>query len=172
MDLGLLILRFVFGLVMIGHGTQKLFGWFGGPGLQKASGYVGARGFAPAAFWTFVGSASETVGGLLLLLGFLSPLGSIAIASSMLTAIVAFHWPKFWAAEGGYEHALSMLTAAVVVGLTGPGAYSLDAAYGTALPQPVTTVIAVLAALGFLVSVIGAAGRRRETARQGQKAAA
>jgi putative oxidoreductase len=166
MDLGLLILRFVFGLIMIGHGTQKLFGWFGGPGLQKASGFVGSRGFAPAAFWTFAGSASEAAGGLLLLLGFLSPIGSIAIASSMLTAIVAFHWPKFWAAEGGYEHALSMLTAAVAVGITGPGAYSLDAAWGTAMPQPVTMVIAVLAALGFLVSVVGAAARRRDAQRQ------
>ena len=170
MGLGLFIIRVVFGLLMIGHGTQKLFGWFGGPGLHNASGFVGSRGFSPAKFWTATGSLSETVGGLLFLLGFLSPLGSIAIAAAMLTAIVAFHWPKFWATEGGYEHPLVMLTAAVAVGITGPGAYSLDAAWGTAVPQSVTTVVAALAALGFLVSVIGAAGRRRAAQGTSQKA--
>lgn len=172
MDLGLLIIRVVFGLIMIGHGTQKLFGWFRGPGLHTASGYVASRGFAPAKFWTFTGSVSEAVGGVLFLLGFLSPLGSIAIAAAMLTAIIGFHWPKFWAMEGGYEHALIMLTAAVAVGIAGPGGYSLDAAWGTAVPQPVTVVAAVLMALGFLVSVVGAANRRRAAEDQHEKAAA
>jgi len=171
MDLGLFIIRVVFGLLMIGHGTQKLFGWFGGYGLTGSSGFVASRGFAPAKFWTATGSLAEAVGGLLFILGFLSPLGSIAIASAMATAIIGFHWPKFWASEGGYEHALVMLTAAVAVGMSGPGAYSVDAAYGTALPQPVTMVIAVLAALGFLVSVVGAASRRR-AAGTSEKAAA
>src|SRR5579863_1813141 len=108
MDLGLLIIRVVFGLLMIGHGTQKLFGWFGGYGLNGSSGFVASRGFAPAKFWTATGSLSESV--------------------------VGFHWPKFWASDGGYEHALAMLTAAVAVGITGPGAYSLDAVLGTAVP--------------------------------------
>ncbi len=171
MDLGLLILRVVFGLIMIGHGTQKLVGWFGGPGLKNASGFVGSRGFSPAKFWTFAGSASEALGGALLLLGFLSPLGPILIAAAMLTAIAAFHWPKFWAHEGGYEHPLAMLTAAVAVGITGPGGYALDAKLGTALPPSVTAVIAVLAAIGFLVGVVGAAGRRR-AAGASQKSAA
>jgi putative oxidoreductase len=164
MDLGLLIIRVVFGLLMIGHGTQKLFGWFGGYGLTGSSGFVASRGFAPAKFWTATGSLSESVGGLLFLLGFLSPLGSIAIAAAMLTAIVGFHWPKFWASEGGIEHALVMLTAAVAVGITGPGVYALDAVLGTALPPTAAGIIAALAAIGFLVSVVGAAGRRRAAA--------
>ena len=170
MDLGLLIIRVVFGLLMIGHGTQKLFGWFGGPGLHQASGFVGSRGFSPAKFWTFTGSASETLGGALLLLGFLSPLGSILIAAAMLTAIAAFHWPKFWSSEGGYEHALAMLTAAVAVGITGPGAYAVDAQLGTALPPAVAAAIAAIAAIGFLVGVGGAAGRRRTAAAAGGSA--
>jgi putative oxidoreductase len=172
MDIALLILRVIFGLLMIGHGTQKLFGWFGGPGAQKASGFVASRGFSPAFFWTLTGSASETAGGLLLLLGLLSPFGSIAIAAAMLTAIAGFHWPKFWAAEGGYEHALTMLTAAVAVGVAGPGAYSLDAALRTSVPRPVWIVIAALAALAVLYSVATAAGRRRAAGGAPQKAAA
>lgn len=161
MDFGLLIIRVVFGLLMIGHGTQKLFGWFGGPGLHQASGFVGSRGFSPAKAWTFTGSASESLGGALLLLGFLSPLGSILIAAAMLTAIAAFHWPKFWANEGGYEHPLVMLTAAVAVGITGPGSYAVDAQLGSTLPPAIATAIAVLATIGFVVGVSGAAGRRR-----------
>ena len=117
MDLGLLIIRVVFGVLMIGHGTQKLLGWFGGYGLNGSSGFVASRGFSPAKFWTATGSLSESVGGLLWLLGFLNPLGSIAIAAAMLTAIVGFHWPKFWASDGGYEHALAMLTVVVSVSL-------------------------------------------------------
>ncbi|HKX17628.1 MAG TPA: DoxX family protein [bacterium] len=172
MDLGLLIIRVVFGLIMIGHGTQKLFGWFGGPGLHQASGFVGSRGFSPAKVWTFTGSASESLGGGLLLLGFLSPLGSILIAAAMLTAIAAFHWPKFWAQDGGYEHPLAMLTAAVAVGITGPASYAVDARLGTALPPSVAATIAVLAAIGFVVGVAGAAARRRVAAGASLKSAA
>jgi putative oxidoreductase len=174
MDLGLLIIRVVFGLIIIGHGTQKLLGWFSGPGLNNASGFVASRGFSPAKFWTATGSLSEAIGGLLFALGFLSPLGSIMIAAAMLTAIMGFHWPKFWASDGGLEFPLSMLTAAVAVGIAGPGAYALDAIFGTALPPAVAAVIAVLAALGFLVAVVGAAGRRRtaQRATQPQKYAA
>ena len=171
MDLGLVILRVVFGLLMIGHGTQKLFGWFRGPGLHGASGFVGARGYAPAKFWTATGSLAEAVGGLLFLLGFLSPLGSIAIAAAMLTAI-SFQWPKFWTAEGGYEHALMVLTAAVGVGITGPGGYSLDAALGTSLPPLATVVLAVVAGLGVVVGLVGSAGRRRRAQASSQQAAA
>lgn len=173
MDLGLVIIRVVFGLILIGHGTQKLFGWFSGPGLHNASGFVASRGFSPAKFWTFAGSASEAVGGLLFAFGFLSPLGSIMIATAMLTAIMGFHWPKFWAQDGGLEYPLSMLTTAVALGISGPGAYAVDAALGTALPPTVAAVIAALAALGFLVAVGGAAGRRRagQSAAQSKAAA-
>jgi putative oxidoreductase len=169
MDLSLLILRVVVGVLLIGHGTQKLFGWFGGPGHKRASGFVAARGFSPATVWTATGSLSEAAGGVLFALGLLSPLGSIAIAAAMLTAIVAFHWPKVWGTEGGFEYPLVILTCAIAVGISGPGAYSVDTAFGTSLPTAAATAIAALAALAFLFGVTGAAGRRRATESTSQK---
>lgn len=163
MHLGLLILRVVVGVLVIGHGAQKLFGWFGGYGVKGTSGMMASKGFSPAAFWTVLGSLSEFVGGLLLVLGFLNPLGSIAIAAAMLTAIAAFHWPKVWASSGGFEYPLVILTSVIAVGSAGPGAYSLDAVLGTSVPTPVTIVVAALAALGFLTAIITSARTSRST---------
>jgi putative oxidoreductase len=81
-DLGLLILRLVVGLYLFGHGVQKLFGWFGGPGLRKHAQNMTRMGFRQAELWAIASTAGE-VGGLLLALGFLSPLGSLGIAASM-----------------------------------------------------------------------------------------
>jgi putative oxidoreductase len=89
----------------------------------------------------------------------------------MLVAIAGFHWPKFWVSEGGYEHALIMLTAAVALGISGPGAYSVDAAFGTSLPPVATIILAPLAALGVLFAVVGAAGRRRQAQAASQQPA-
>src|SRR5450759_3969063 len=81
-DIGLLTLRLVVGLYLFGHGTQKLFGWFGGPGLRGHAQNMTRLGFRPAALWATASTAGE-IGGLLLALGFLSPLGSLGVAASM-----------------------------------------------------------------------------------------
>jgi putative oxidoreductase len=100
MSYGLLLLRIVVGGTMFGHGAQKLFGWFGGPGLQGTSGFLGQLGFR------FTGVLAVLVGlaeasGLLLAAGFLTPLASLAIAVVMLNAIATVHWPKgFWNGNG------------------------------------------------------------------------
>src|SRR5687768_18450234 len=96
-DLGLLILRVLIGLVFIGHGGQKLFGWWGGPGLKGFTGWMAAMGLKPASIWGLLGALSEFGGGVLLALGLLSPLGSLGIMGAMLMAIGLAHWTKgFW----------------------------------------------------------------------------
>jgi len=126
MAYGLLLLRAVVGLTMAGHGVQKLFGWFGGPGRRGTADMFGSLGFpAPAALAVLAGLA-ET-GGLLFALGLLTPLAALGIAVVMLNAIGSVHWQKgFWNMAGGYEFPLVMLTAAVAVSATGPGPFSLD----------------------------------------------
>lgn len=147
-DTGLLILRLVLGLLFVGHGSQKLFGWFGGGGLAKTEGWLGSMGMRPAWFWALMAALSEFGGGLLLALGFLSPLGSLGIIAAMIVAIAKAHLPKgFWNSNGGYEFPLLNLTAALALGLTGPGVYSVDGILGIRLPEPT-------ALIGGLVLVI------------------
>jgi putative oxidoreductase len=146
-DIGLLFLRLVVGAIIFGHGAQKLFGWFGGPGLAAATGMFGGHlRLRPAGFWAVLGSLTEVGGGILLAVGLLGSLSSAAIVAAMLMAVTV-HWPKFWANEGGYEFALVLLVAALGLGLTGPGAYSLDAALGLRLPEPTTLVVSLLVAV-------------------------
>lgn len=164
MDIGLLILRIVLGLVIAGHGAQKLFGWFGGHGVRGTGGFLASRGFHPPAFWAFTGGLSEFGGGLLFATGFLSPLGAIGIGTVMLTAIFSFHWPKLWSQEGGFEYPLVNLAVAVAIGIAGPGAYSLDAAFGTSLPFSASLILIALAAIGYLTGQIVSGRRTRPEA--------
>ena len=162
MDVALLILRLTVGLLIVGHGAQKLFGAFGGHGLHRTSAFLGSVGYRPAKFWAFLGALSEFGGGLLFAAGFLSPLGAIAIGASMLTAISKFHWPKLWNTNGGFEYPLVLLMVAIAVGIAGPGAFSLDALLGTGLPVAVTAIAVVAAAIGYLVGMIHSARKPAE----------
>src|SRR3954471_25098273 len=130
MSYGLLLLRAVVGATMFGHGAQKLFGWFGGPGPEGTKGMVRKLGFRPATpFAVLVGLAEAS--GLALALGLLTPFACLALAVVMLTAIVTVHWPNgFWNTAGGYEFPLTVMTVAVAVAATGPGRFSLDRAIG------------------------------------------
>ena len=156
LDTGLLILRLVLGLLFVGHGAQKLFGWFGGAGLAKTEGWLGSMGMRPAWFWALMAALSEFGGGLLLVLGFLSPLGSLGIIAAMVVAITEAHWSKgLWNSKGGIEFPLVNLTAALALGLFGAGAYSLDGILGIRLPEPATIVGGlVLVLLGVVASEV------------------
>jgi putative oxidoreductase len=151
MDLALLILRVIVGVLVASHGAMKLFGTFGGPGLNGTTGWLHSAGFRPARLWAVTGSSAEFVGGLLFALGLLSPLGSVGIAAAMLTAVTKIHWPKVWVTEGGFEYPLVMLVVALAVGIAGPGMFSLDAWLGVSVPPAVSLAAIVLAALGYLV---------------------
>jgi putative oxidoreductase len=150
-DWGLLIVRVVVGFFLFGHGTQKLFGWFGGSGLPATLTMLGQQlRLRPAAVWAVIAGLTEAGGGLLFGLGLLSPLGAIAISAAMLVACAA-HWGRLWAMNRGIEPPLTNLAIAAAVGLIGPGAYSLDTVLRIALPMPVSFEI------GFVLALLGSA---------------
>src|SRR5260370_32840576 len=120
--LGLLILRLVIGLTLGAHGAQKLFGWFGGPGMTGWTGAMTRMRIRPAAPWAWISALAEFLGGLGLALGLLFPLPSAAIAGSMLVAIALVHLPKgFFASKGGYEIHPTIFSANAALALVGPG---------------------------------------------------
>jgi putative oxidoreductase len=154
LHLGLLILRLVAGLTIAAHGAQKLFGWFGGPGFSGTLKMQERMGFKPMALWASLVILGELGAGLSLALGFLTPLGAAGMFGAMFMAIVKAHWKNgFWNSKRGLEFPLQLLAAAVAIGFTGPGSYSLDALFGIALPTPLLFLILALVAL--LVDIIG-----------------
>jgi putative oxidoreductase len=130
-SLGLLILRLVVGLGLAAHGAQKLLGWFGGYGLRGTGQFLEQLGFRPGRFQAAQAGLAEMGGGLLLALGFLTPLAAAAVVAVMLVAAVSVHLEKgFFAQSGGYEYPLVLATTAVTLAFTGPGVVSLDHALG------------------------------------------
>ncbi len=167
-DIGLAILRIGVGLLFIGHGSQKLFGVFNGPGLDGAAGMFQKMGVQqPRSVATAV-ALTELTGGAGLALGLLTPLACGAVAAVMLGAIALAHWPRFWVTEEGIEYPLVNLLIATLFGFAGPGGWSLDAAIGSEdLPNPWTyLVVATLAA----VSVAFIASHRRPQPAQQEQA--
>ena len=128
MDLGRTILRGVVGPLMIGHGTQKLFGWFGGHGLEGTGGFFESLGMRPGRRHASAAGAAEALGGALVALGALTPVASTLVSSVMITAIRKVHADKGpWVAGGGYEYNLVMIAAVTALADDGPGRPSVDA---------------------------------------------
>ena len=153
-DTGLLIGRLVFGLVMSAHGTQKLFGWFGGYGLTATGGYFEQLGFRPGRAFAAMAATSELAGGLLIALGLLGPMGPALLLPVMIVAIVTVHWGNgLFAATNGIEVPLLYSAFAVMLALTGPGLLSLDSALGLEGLWPER-----IAGTALIVGVIGGFG--------------
>ena len=125
MDVGLLLLRVVFGGLLAATGLQKLFGWFGGPGLTATGADFEQIGYSPGVFFAAVAGLLETVGGLLLLLGCLTPLACSIVIGVMINAATAM-WSGGLFGPAGYQPALLYATAGVVVACTGAGALAVD----------------------------------------------
>src|SRR4029077_3640261 len=153
---GLLILRLVIGLTLAAHGSQKLFGVWGGPGMTGWTQSVQRLRIRPATPWAWVAALSEFGGGLLLAFGLLSPLGSLAIIAAMLVAIATVHLANgFWNGKRGYEFNLSLIVGAAAVAFTGPGTYSLDNALGIHLPEPLSLIVGAIAVVaGVTVTLL------------------
>jgi putative oxidoreductase len=154
LDTGILIVRVVVGVYVAAHGAQKLFGWFGGPGLTATvGGFGGMLGLRPARLWVTVLTVAEVVGGLLMAIGLLGPLGPLAVAGAMLGASAFGHWSKGpWAAKGGYELSATYLAVALGVALTGVGGFSVDTWLGLVVPQTASTVFGGLVLLGVMAA--------------------
>jgi putative oxidoreductase len=128
MDIGLLIIRVVIGVLFVGHGAQKLFGWFGGYGLNGTGGWFDSIGMKPGVTMALFAGLAELTGGILFALGLLTPVAGLLIAGTMAMAILKVHGPNgLWSTSNGYEYNLTLLAVAIGIALIGPGHYSLDA---------------------------------------------
>ncbi|HEX7065600.1 MAG TPA: DoxX family protein [Bacillales bacterium] len=128
MGIGLLLIRLVVGLSLAGHGSQKLFGMFGGGGLKGTAGFFEKIQIKPGKTMALAAGLSEFAGGLLFALGFLTPLAALLIVITMLVAIVKVHGQNgYWVTQSGFEYNLVLMVIAIGVALIGPGLYSIDA---------------------------------------------
>jgi putative oxidoreductase len=165
MEIGLVLLRVGIGLTLAAHGAQKLFGWFGGYGLDGTGAFMESLGFKPGRRHAFMAGLVEAGGGLLLVLGLLTPLAATSIIAVMFVAAVTVHLKAgFFAAGGGYEYNLVLAAAALALAFTGPGALSLDALLGLQLSGLQWGVGALLA--GVAGGAIQLAGRTHAPALQ------
>src|SRR4051812_30112144 len=122
MDFGKTLLRTVVGGLFIGHGAQKLFGWFGGHGPEGTGDFFDSLGLRPGRRQALAAGAAGAGGGALLALGFLTPLAAAALTGTMATAIRKVHGPKGpWVTDGGYEYNLVLATVALALTADGPG---------------------------------------------------
>jgi putative oxidoreductase len=131
MDIGRFAARAVIGGLFVGHGTQKLFGWFGGPGLEGTEQMMGALDMRPTRANALAAGISETVGGALVVLGAATPAASASLIGTMATAIHKVHRPHGpWAAQGGWEYNVVLIAALTALIDAGPGDVSVDAHFG------------------------------------------
>lgn len=146
---GLLVARLVLGPLMAAHGAQKLLGWFGGHGLRGTAAGMEHLGFRPGLPFALAASVTEIASGVLVAVGLGGPIGPALMVSVMLVAAVSAHLQQgLWAQNGGYEMALLYGAVAFALALTGPGAFSADAALGLAsLWTPAFAWIALAAGL-------------------------
>lgn len=130
LGLGLFVARVIVGLMMSAHGAQKLFGWFGGYGLNATGEFMVKLGFNQGRVFAALASVIEITSGLLVALGFLGPIGPALMISVMVVAGITVHWQNgLFAAKNGIEIPLLYSAAALAFAMTGYGPYSLDALF-------------------------------------------
>src|SRR5436305_7039219 len=149
MKLGRLLLRSILGATFVGHGTQKLFGWFGGHGLEATAQGFDSMGMRPGRLHALAASATETASGAMMALGFATPAAASGITAVMLTAINRVHRKNgFWIASGGYEFNLVLIAGALALAEVGPGEPSLDSVLGMDMYGPGWALAAVAGRAG------------------------
>jgi putative oxidoreductase len=155
-DFARLILRLVLGALIAGHGGQKLFGWFGGGGVEGTAGMMKSLEMHPPRQWAMLAGLSEFGGGVLTALGAFSPVGPLGIMGAMSMATAKVHWGKpIWNTKGGAELPVLNMAFALAVALLGPGKYSVDGALGWKIPRRLVLIPGLLlAGAGVAAGVI------------------
>ena len=122
------LVRLVVGMIFAAHGSQKLFGAFGGPGWQATTQMFGQMGFAPGAFWGTLMACTEFFGGLGLIMGLFTRLAALGLVIGMAVAVVKVHWAHgLFAQNGGFEYPLTLLVINIALFIRGAGPWSVDA---------------------------------------------
>ncbi|NIY82571.1 DoxX family protein [Vibrio hepatarius] len=122
-----LALRFPIGIIFMAHGAQKLFGWFGGYGLEGTGQWMASIGLGPGVVMAFLAGSAEFFGGLFILVGLLTRPAAVALSFTMLVAIFSVHFANgLFMANNGYEFGLALLAASVSLAISGAGKFSLD----------------------------------------------
>lgn len=153
LGIGLLVARVIVGLMMSAHGTQKLFGWFGGYGLNATGEFMVGLGFSQGRAFAAIASIVEITSGLLVALGFLGPIGPALMISVMIVAAITVHWKNgLFAAKNGVEIPLLYSSAALTFAMVGFGYYSLDALFANHWSQNLIWIVLGLGVLGGLAN--------------------
>ncbi|MGW5968976.1 DoxX family protein [Streptomyces sp. NPDC055186] len=170
-DLGLLLLRLGTGGALAAHGAQKLFGWFGGGGIEGTGQFMETIGYTPGKASATAAGLAETGGGALLALGLATPAAGAAAAGAMAGA-AAVHAPNgFFNQEGGYEHAAILGLTAAGIAVAGPGRLSVDHALGHTADRGWMVPVAFAATAAATAVTVGARSRRLRKAREGEQEA-
>jgi putative oxidoreductase len=158
-----MIVRVMQGSLMAGHGAQKLFGSFGGPGLEGTSGFMEMLGMRPGRPWAYLAGLSEFGGGVLTALGLLKPLGPLGIIASMSMATRRAHWGKpIWVTEGGAELPVLNIAISTALMIRESDGYSLDRLLGIRLPA----WVGLVGLVGIILTVLFAELEPHETPEQ------
>jgi putative oxidoreductase len=173
MEVGLFIIHVAVGALVAAHGTQKLFGWFGGHGPTGTAAAMESLGLRPGSLMAAGAGSAELVGGLMFAAGFLTPVAAVLVAAVMLVAARTAHAGKGpWISNGGWEHVLVIAVVAVGLAFNGAGAWSVDAGIGWDVSGFwwgfAATVVALAGAAGAIVTGHRAPTPGRDDARHGR----
>jgi len=164
MSTGLLLLRIVVGLLLAAHGSQKLFGWFGGYGIAGTGGYLESLGFKPGKAMAVVTGLAEVAGGVALAVGLLTPLAAAVVIGTMTVAAWTHAANGLWATAGGYELPFVYAVVGATLGFTGAGDFSLDHALGLSFGTGYGVAAIVLGLVAAAVNILRATSVQRSTA--------
>jgi len=121
-----LVLRIPVGIILAAHGAQKLFGWFGGYGLEGTGQWMASIGFEPGYLMALLAGSAEFFGGIALILGLLTRPAALLAAFTMLMAMTVHIGNGMFVSNNGYEFALTLLAATVALTIQGAGSYAVD----------------------------------------------